>query len=195
MIITAIEKSIHQKYKVYIDGEYVFFLYFKDIRSNDIKEGQSIGTEEIEKIKLEVVYIYAKKKAMNLLLKMDRTEEEIRRKLKESFFQEDAIDQAVEYLYRYHYLDDERYTKNYIAYKKGAKSPKELEFLLKQKGVSREIIKECLEEYKDEDETIRKLIKKKTDIPTELPEEKKKKIIASLCRKGFSYEKVRNFFY
>ena len=53
---------------------------------------------------------------------MDRTEHQLRVKLKEQDFNEQEIDEAVRYVESYHYIDDARYAANYIELKAEYKS-------------------------------------------------------------------------
>lgn len=64
--------------------------------------------DESEK-SLEELISEAKKKAMNLLLYMDRTEKQLRDKLEEGEFPPQAVSEAISYVKSFHYLDDERY--------------------------------------------------------------------------------------
>ena len=52
----------------------------------------------------------AKAKALRLLEHMDRTEHQLRVKLKEQDFSEQEIDEAVRYVESYHYIDCLLYT-------------------------------------------------------------------------------------
>ena len=51
----------------------------------------------------------ATKKAMGLLQHMDRTEWELRSKLEQAGFSEEAVEAAIQYVAGYHYIDDKRY--------------------------------------------------------------------------------------
>ena len=85
------------------------------------------------------------------------------------------------------YLDDRRFAEFWVEnrfVKKGV-SRKRLMMELSQKGVSREIIEEVLDGRNDEDE-LRKMIARKRVKYAE-PE----KLIAYLCRQGFSYDLVK----
>ena len=78
--------------------------------------------------------------------------------------------------------------------KKQTKSKNAIVYDLISKGIEKEIIDQYMEEEfdsDDEEEAIKKLIYKKTSNPSELDLEKKQKLVASICRKGFSYEKVK----
>ena len=65
---------------------------------------------------------------------------------------------------------------------------------LLQKGISKEIVYEVLEEYyedQDEHAAIQKLLEKKRFLPETATEGEKRKMYGYLLRKGFRYEDVR----
>lgn len=128
---------------------------------------------------------------MKLLERMDRTEKNLRKKLKEKEFSEEEIDDAVAYVKSYHYLDDERYAKTYVRYHETAKSVTRLRQDLCQKGVDRETIDRVLErDYQgDEEAQIRLLLAKKNYDPGMEPREKQR-IYGFLLRRGFPSSKI-----
>lgn len=193
MIVTLIEPVDSKKSKIYLDGEYAFMLYASEIRRYSIREQEKINPDVLQEVK-EGIYKRAKLKTMDLLKRSDRTVAELRNKLKTSGFREDAIEVAISYVDNYGYIDDYRYASNYIRLKKSVKSKRALQYDLANKGVEKQIIDRCMEEefsHEDEEEAVKKMILKKTNCPKDLPPEKKQKIIASICRKGFSYEVIR----
>lgn len=130
----------------------------------------------------------AKIKALHLLERMDRTEAQLREKLLKAEFEPEIVEQAIAYVYSYGYLDDERYVRNYIEYRKEQKSRRQLEQELQfRKGVSPELIQRVYEglEPADEKAMIRKHLEKKHYIPSQSDEKQRQKMIASLQRKGF----------
>ena len=73
-----------------------------------------------------------------------------------------------------------------------AEKPGGIEALPAAKGISREIIREQLEETEhDSGEAIRVLLEKKHYRAGETAPEEEKKIIAYLMRRGFSWEDIR----
>ena len=101
----------------------------------------------------------AKKKALNLLERMDRTELNLRQKLTQNGFPPEAVDAAVDYVKSYGYVDDRRYARNYLAYRLQTKSRQKLFQELRQKGVAQEIIEEAwVEASADEDVNEREMI-------------------------------------
>lgn len=130
----------------------------------------------------------AKIKALNLLERMDRTEAQLREKLLAAEFEPKIVEQAIAYVKSFHYLDDERYVRNYIEYRQDQKSRRQLEQELQfKKYVPSELIQRVYEELEPADEKIliRRHLEKKRYCPEEWDEKQRQKLIASLLRKGF----------
>lgn len=201
-------------YKVHIDGGFAFLLYQKEIDFYGLKEGEELTKELYEEILQETVYRRAKQKALGLLKYMDRTKEELRRKLREASYPEAIIEAAIGYVSEYGYLDDERYAENYINSRKLKKSRLAIETELICKGIEKDLMDKIFsveygadrvswgdeplypEDKKEDPEltAIKKAVHKKCSRPEELSWEEKQKLIASLCRKGFGYDKIRKIF-
>ena len=194
MIVTKLEELTKGKVKVYIDGEYHFLLYRKDINTYKLQENEMIQEKVYEEIIQDTVLRRAKQKAMAILKYMDRTEQELRQKLKQAEYTESITESAIEYVKMFHYLDDKRFAANYIRYKKDTKSKRQLQTELMQKGIRKEFIEQAFEEeYDDEDLAIQKAIAKKTVDIDSLPQEEKMKLASSLYRKGFKMDKIQKY--
>ena len=195
MTITRLESIDLKRYKVYIDYEYSFMLYKTDIKKYHIEEEKDISNDVYQEIIEDTVYRRAKKKALDILKYMDRTEAELCSKLKQAYYTDDIISRTVEYVKSYHYIDDERYTRNYIQFKKNTKSKKQIQFELYRKGIDKNLIERFIEsDLKSDTIALQKAIHKKTDNPEDLSYKEKQKLIASLCRKGFLYDDIIKYF-
>lgn len=178
-----------QKYKVCLEGGADFILYRKELASYDLKEGMEV-TEELYGEILEKTFIpRAKKRAMHLLEKMDRTEENLRSKLKENGYPAEAIDEAIAYVESYHYVDDDRYANTYVRQYQGKRSKSRIIRDLMQKGVDKEIIDKAIEEEYEssEEDMIRELLRKKGYDPEENDPDRKQreKMYRFLMGRGF----------
>lgn len=194
MIITRLEPIDQKRFKVFIDYEYSFMLYNTDIRRYKIAEDADISVETYDEIIKDTVYRRAKQKAIAILKYMDRTELELRNKLKQAYYSDEIIERTIDFIVSYHYIDDARYTANYITSKKATKSKKQIQVELYRKGIDKTLMEQYLDsELENDDIAIQKAIRKKTQSPKDLTLEEKQKLIASLCRKGFSYEDVIRF--
>lgn len=137
-------------------------------------------------------------KAMSLLLHKDRTRKELSDRLYRAGFSEEASREAMEYVEYFGYIDDRRYTENYIMFHRGKKSRKEILYKLLEKGISKELVYSVMEEGDPEDmdekDAIRSLVQKKLKgrLISEISYEEKNKIKAFLGRKGFELDEIRS---
>jgi len=198
MIVTKIEKTDKSKCRIYLNDEYVFWLYQKELDQYQLTEGTELSDSLYQELMSEVVLGHAKEKALSILKFMDRTEFELRRKLSEADFSEEIIDQAIDYTVTYGYLNDERFASFYVKSRMNKKSKLVIKSELLQKGVNSEDMERVLEELYTEDMeedseiiAIRKAVNKKTRNPETLDYEAKQKLIASLYRKGFEINKIK----
>ena len=93
----------------------------------------------------------AKQQAMLLLQRMDRTEAELRQKLKEKGYPVQAQDCAVNYVKAYHYIDDERYANYYIEKNQKKKGRRLIQMELEKKGIDPLVIESCMHIVLEED--------------------------------------------
>jgi regulatory protein len=200
MVITRIEELEKTKAKIYIDEEYAFLLYQKDIKQYKLEVNDEISPEIYDKIIEDTVLRRAKQKALAILKFMDRTELELRRKLSEAGYTSEIITRTLSYVYEYGYLSDERYAAAFVRSKKNTKSKLVIKTELIQKGINKEMIDHIfLTEYGDDEQedaeliAIKKAISKKTKSPENLTPEAKQKLLASLYRKGFEISKIKQF--
>jgi len=135
----------------------------------------------------------AKQKALSLLNYMDRTESQLRKKLKEKSFSDEVIDEAVHYVKSFGYINDVGYAERYILGKQGSKSKREIYATLSQKGISRDDIETAMEncyEADDEFAAICRLCEKKHFIAEEATDAEKNRMYNYLLRKGFKVDDV-----
>ena len=183
-----------KKLLIHTDSGLCFPLYQKEAAQYQICEGSRITDELWAQIRREVLDLRAKKRAMYLLEKMDRTEAQLRRKLQENHYPEEVVTCAMDYVRSFHYIDDYRYAAAFIRSRQGAKSRIQLKMSLLQKGVPADLIEQALEDECSEEEEvlIRKLLEKKKYDPEQMDQQQKYKIYQSILRKGFSGSIVRN---
>ena len=112
----------------------------------------TLSDEEEHQLIYEVVGKRAKRRTMHLLEQMDRTEQQLREKLKQGGYPQACIDLALEYVKSFHYVDDYRYACTYINYRQDRMSRYQLKVKLYGKGVPGEVIDRALEECYEGDE-------------------------------------------
>ena len=116
MIVTQITGIGKGRYRVYIEEQPAFLLYGGELRKLGIKEGEEISEECLREIREKILPVRAKKRAMNLLQKRDYTAAGLREKLRNGEYPESCIEEAVAYVEAYGYVDDLRYTRDFITY-------------------------------------------------------------------------------
>lgn len=192
MIIDRIEILDKKRRKLFADGEFLFALYLGEIRQFGLEEGGELSEELYQKILREVIFKRARERAVYWLKCSARTEEELRRKLRDGSYPSAAVEYVIELLKRYGYIDDEEYARNFIEVHSRGKSCAELTAQLGRKGISRACVSRLMEENPiNEEEQIRRILEKRRFSPGEADQKETAKQISYLMRKGFSYDTVR----
>lgn len=196
MTVTQLTDMGKGRYKVYIEGSPAFALYRGELTRLGIREGEEITEESLREIQEEILPLRAKKRAMNLLQKREYTTAALREKLRDGEYPETCIEEALAYVESYGYVDDMRYTRDFITYNLDRKSRTRIEQDLMRKGIRKDTVRAVFEELEEQgtvqDETtmIRSLLnKKKYDAGTADGREKQR-MYAFLYRKGFHSEAI-----
>ena len=195
MIVTQIIELSKNRSKVYIDQEFAFVLYKGELRLHHIAEGHEMKEDDYYEIFHTILPKRAKLRAMNLLQKRTYTEKQLRDKLREGFYPEEILEEAISYVKSFHYVDDEQYALDYLNYNVGRKSLRQIEMDLYQKGISQEIYTKALSLWEadggkqDEQEIIRELLEKK-HYQTDCDLKTKQKVYGFLLRKGYSSDAI-----
>ena len=167
MLVTQVTELSKSRSKVYIDQEFAFVLYKGELRLYHIKEGEELRTEDYRTIMQEVLPKRAKLRAMNLLQGREYTTSQLRTKLQQGYYPPEIIEQAIEYVAGFHYIDDLRYAVDYITYHENSRSRRRIEQDLQGKGISSATIEEAWQNWRenggkqDEQSMIRELQRKK----------------------------------
>lgn len=129
-------------------------------------------------------YLEAKSVAFKYVVYRKRTENEVREKLKSLNYKAEMIEQIINELVEFEYLNDKLYARKFIE-KNKKDSISLLKMKLTNKGISKELIEECFNNnpYDEVDKIIKLLDKKKYDDGLETSQ--KDKIKAYCARRGF----------
>lgn len=165
--------------KIYFDEFFYLDLNKQTILDFDLKNRDEISSAEYR----ELIKRRAESMGYFLLNKKDYSRRELYQKLLSKYREKDIIESIIEKFTQLGYLSDYDYAQSYINSHNYSK--KKMEFMLLQKGIALNIIKELLEENSfQEIEEIKKQWKKLGD------RDSNKKII-SLMRKGFGYRDIQ----
>ncbi|MGL5901700.1 MAG: regulatory protein RecX [Cetobacterium sp.] len=150
------------------------------VNEYDLKKREELSHEEY----LKVLELAALSTSYYYLSKRDYTKKEIYTKLLQKYWEKIPVLKVVNKLEILQYIDDLEYAKTYIKTKKGSR--KKIEYDLKLKGITSEILVEVLSLY-DESEELEELAR----AWDKLGERDEQKKIASLMRKGYSYGNIK----
>lgn len=170
--------NIFEKYKVSVD---------MDFSENEIQEMKYFS--DIER---------AKSRAINYISGKLKTKYEVRLKLKEKDFTEDIIDEVIDILEKEEYLNDRLYCEVFIEDKKqlNGYGKNKIKSLLIQKGISKSVFEDFLDEFEYEEEfdnALKMGIKKLNLLSNEDDVFKKKqKLINYLAYRGFSFDVIND---
>ena len=192
MTVTLIEPLNKYKSKVFLDEDFAFVLYKGELRKYQIKEQAEISEELYREIVETVLSKRAKERVLFLLKSSDKTEFELRKKLIDGGYPQSAVDIAIAFVLKHRLIDDHSYAQRYIERFKKKKSKKQISYDLEKKGIHSEITELLFDEnqIEEEEQIYHHLVKKKYD-PETLDPVQRNKMVMSLGRKGFSYEKIK----
>lgn len=188
VIVLSVEPCPGGKRRLHLNNGETWILYRGELHSCSLAEGSELSQVQYEQIRHDIIGKRAKKRAMYLLEKMDRTEQGLRKKLLEGEYPPDLVEEAIAYVKSYHYVDDARYADCYVRLHGASKSRGKLLTELQQKGIDRELADRVLAEHdeeRDEPELIRQLLQKRHYDSKEATLQEQRRMYGYLARRGF----------
>ncbi|MBN2008677.1 RecX family transcriptional regulator [candidate division KSB1 bacterium] len=199
-IITRLEVQQKRKNRcsVYIDDEFAFGIAIDLVVQFGLKKGTSLSATDIKTILLEESKRNAKDRAIRFLSFRDRSEKEIRDKLKTLKIDAAVIDWVMDELKRLKLVDDGRFA---TAFAKGKMASKPMgEYLLRRemsaKGLSDKYIETAIEQINQEHDPYKlamqlaeKQLKKQGHVDAV---KAKKRVSDFLLRRGFNWDIIHD---
>ncbi|MDD3831578.1 MAG: RecX family transcriptional regulator [Clostridia bacterium] len=150
--ITAIRPTYRHKDRVdlYVDDNYCCSLTAFSVAKARLVVGKCIEQSDIDDIMRTSENEIAFDKALSYISRSVRTVKQMRDYLTQKAFAESVIEDTINKLIYYKYLDDTAYASMYTAYASGNKGARAIAYELKNKGVDSQIIELALTQL-DED--------------------------------------------
>ncbi|MBI1282428.1 MAG: RecX family transcriptional regulator [Anaerolineaceae bacterium] len=193
-VVTALEiqKRDKERVNVFIDGEFAFGLNLLDAAR--LKKGQVLAEAEIAVLRDADAVVQAVNTAAHFLSYRPRSEQEIRRNLKEKDTPAEVIDAAIEKMSAMGYLDDAAFARYWVDNRSQFKplSHRALRQELRQKGLADAVINEALGELSESDLAYKAAETQVRKLRNRTVKEFKTKINAFLQRRGFSYSTTQD---
>lgn len=195
MEITDIAPLDKKRRKVYIDGQYAFPLYVSELRKYNIEAGAVLEENVYDDI-CSLLMRRVRERILYLITDYDRSEQNIRQKISMAGYRGSFMDDAIDSLKEYGYIDDLRFARYYAESMRDTKgrSAFAISRSLYEKGISRDVIDTVMGELDiDEDAQILKALSSKgynEENIRQIDDKERQKLISSLMRKGFSYDLI-----
>ena len=198
-IVTEITALDSKRFKIFIDHEFAFVLYKGELSKYQIKQAEEIREEIRREIEEELLPTRAKKRVMNLLVKKEYTEKQLRDKLSEGGYPQKSMEEAIDYVKSYVYVNDKRYAENYHKSYEYRKPYGKIREELMKRGISKVILEELdasvyeerVSRKDEEEELARMYLSKKHYHPGQADYKEKRRMYEFLMRKGFSRDVIR----
>ena len=190
MTVTDIRKIDDKRYCLDIDYEPYASVYSSDIRRLRIHAGEEVDEQAFSEFRKEYLFRRAMNKAVNLIKFSDKCEYDIRKKLRELYYDHEIIEYTVKKLKSYGYIDDYRYACGFVRRNMRKKGMRVIEYELEGKHIDRDIIKRAIDDNCEQDEldVVIALLQKKYSSADLV--EKRNKVMSYMYSKGFDYRKI-----
>ena len=199
MQVTNISYSKSKEvFEVVFEDETKLLLNYNIFEKYKVSVDMDFSETEIQEMKYFSDVERAKSRAINYISGKLKTKYEVRLKLKEKDFTEDIIDEVINILEKEEYLNDRLYCEVFIEDKKqlNGYGKNKIKSLLIQKGVSKSVFEDFLDEFEYEEEfdnALKMGIKKLNLLSNEEDIFKKKqKLINYLAYRGFSFDCIND---
>lgn len=199
MQVTNISYSKSKEvFEVVFEDETKLLLNYNIFEKYKVSVDMDFSETEIQEMKYFSDIERAKSRAINYISGKLKTKYEVRLKLKEKDFTEDIIDEVIDILEKEEYLNDRLYCEVFIEDKKqlNGYGKNKIKSLLIQKGVSKSVFEDFLDEFEYEEEfdnALKMGIKKLNLLSNEEDVFKKKqKLINYLAYRGFSFDVIND---
>lgn len=196
MTITSIERQKKKgRYNVFLDGEFAFGIYEDTLVKFSLRKKDELTEEKINEIKDYDELNFAKKVGYDFLYYRQRSEKELRTKLKQKNISQQNSDKVIEFFKSHKFLNDEEFARSFVA-NETLKKPSGKRMIyqkLLQKGISKEVIEEVLaSSYPDETSGAELLLKKYSEKIKDKPLiVRKQKAYNYLISRGFDFETTK----
>ena len=172
---------------VEIDDE-KYIMHSEIIVKNCLSTGAEIERDKLTDVLFESDVMIATNLAMNYVSSKLITTKQLKDYLRGKGYKSQVISKVVDKFNEYGIINDENFATSYVNIKQRSLSKRALEQKLIQKGVSKDIAKNCLDEFDDMQvavTTAEKFMKNKL-----YTEENITKLLRHLSYKGFDYETI-----
>lgn len=192
-VITSIkQQKLKGRVNVYIDDEFAFGIDLDSFVLLNLRVGQILTEEEVEKAKNTSDLQKSLEKVYRFAMVRQRSEKEFKDYFKRKRFNDSNHQIILEKLKKLDFLDDSKFAKWWVDQRIKTKSVRVIKLELQQKGIDRNTIEDILSEAPVDDEKLAKsLLEKKMykwqNLDSKIAKIKKSQYLAG---KGFDWNVI-----
>ena len=192
--ITAIEeqKKDPNRCSVFINGAFGFGLSKKAVERYQLCVGTVLDQPAYEKLMAALQLDKAKFKALDMISRGSKSEKQMREKLIQAEYSEYIVEEVMQFLKKYQYIDDDALAKRYIESRSqySHKSLRQIKSELYRKGILVDQVKDYCEDTEEREEANIEYFLDKFRYDPTWDIKQKQKIINRLLTRGFQYSQV-----
>ena len=195
--VTAIQSQTHDpdRVNVFVDGEFSFGLA-RDVATDfGLDKDRILDEAALADVLAREQLHKATNAALHFLAHRPRSEGEVRQRLRKGGYPEATIEQTLDKLRDWHYVDDSDFARRWIE-NRGAHRPRGARLLaqeLRAKGIDPEIMSEALDEIGIDELTDALTIARTRDrqLSGLEPAVRERRLSGFLARRGYGYDVIR----
>ena len=153
-----------------------------------LREGESLDPQAYRQFMLKRAYPHALEAAMKFLALRERSENEVRARLKRSCYDEETIEKVLAALAGHELVSDARFAQGWVHSRSKKYGKSRIAQELKMKGVSRQDASAALDQLSEEDE-LERAVEQARKIARRLQDPQK--ITRALMRRGYNWVIIR----
>lgn len=189
------QKKNKSRCSVFINEAFAFGMDLDSVITYDIQKGNEYTEQEYEELLKRLQYEKAKSAALNYIDYSPRTIKQTRDKLYSLEYDEGVIEETIEFLNSYGFLNDKNYANQFIRSRITSKKHgrHKISHDLMARGVSKDISWPILEEYQEEEyEGALYLYNRRTKGKEPTDYKEKAKLVRYLQSRGYPYDVIRD---
>jgi regulatory protein len=195
MRITALQPQTKdpERLNLFVDGQFLMGINALIALQMRLKVGQELTQEQVEQLRQEEALQQAIARALNYLSFRPRSREEVKRYLQRKETPPELVDRVLERLEQLDLINDQTFAEFWIESRTGSnpKGAQAIKSELRQKGVTREVVDEMVNDEQDEERAHQAARKKALSLVGQSGMDFKTfrlRLGSFLQRRGFSYE-------
>lgn len=195
-ITRIVQQKQKERANIFLDGKFAFSLSLEQVLKKGLKSGAEITEENVKRLEKESGEEKIFLRAIEFGMRRPRSEREFNLWFRRKKVEESLQGETLQKLTNLGLVNDLAFAKWWVEQRSffRPKSRRVLKLELAQKGISREIIDEVLQdkELPSEDEQILKIAQKRWERLKNLePRTRKQKLSEFLARRGFSWDNIK----